>query len=101
VALLTGLPREASSGRLFCVRAEKGNPEIRVISAQGIAADDVAEIRVLAHGNELLRSVPVIDNVYTVKAAELPASAGPIALEAVDQNGNVSFRSGSDNGQRP
>lgn len=81
--------------------ADKADPELRVVSAQGIAADDVAEIRLVSRTNQRVRSIAVRDNIYSLRAQDLPSSATPVALEAVDRDGNVLFRSGQSSGQRP
>lgn len=73
--------------------ADKPETGLHVVSVQGIAADDVAEIRVVSRANEILRTVPVEGNVYALGDPSTLGTAA-VSVVAIDRDGNVLFRSG-------
>lgn len=75
--------------------ADRPATQLTVVSAQGIAADNVAKVSVIDGSGQEVASVPVTDNVYVLP--DLSTSSKGTAVLAFDQAGRTLFRSGSGN----
>jgi hypothetical protein len=84
-------PRERVILDFSVVGADRPDVQVKVISIQGVAADEVAEVRVLSRTNETLATIPVVGNVF---AALVTPNGGHVgAVVAVGEDGAVLYRS--------
>lgn len=68
--------------------ADRGAEELRVIRVLGIAADGVSEVKLLSSSGDVLRTVPVQDNVFALDEPELEGISAH-SVVAVDSSGDT------------
>jgi hypothetical protein len=73
--------------------ADRGAEELRVISVLGIAADGVSEVKLLSPSGDVLRTVPVQDNVFALDERELEGVSAR-SVVAVHESGDTVARLG-------